>query len=120
MAERRKFYTSFHDLSPREYMYIPEGTLEVGRPGSFSRIELGHLVIAITVLTVAFSFTFSKNSVPFYVLGAPVDVLSYISFMPVALLGIVAPFFLAIPLGIAGILVTLSGIAAVRRAREET
>lgn len=93
MAEKRKFYTSFHDLSPRDYMYIPEGTLEVGRPGSFSRIELGHLVIAITILTVAFSFTFSKNNVLFYLLGAPVDFLSYVSFMPVALLGIVTAFF---------------------------
>lgn len=93
MAERRKFYTSFHDLSPREYMYIPEGTLEVGRPGSFSRIELGHLVIAVAVLTVAFSFTFSQNSVLFYVLGYPVDVVSYLMFMPVAFLGIVTAFF---------------------------
>lgn len=93
MAERRKFYTSFHDLSPREYMYIPEGTLEVGRPGSFSRIEFGHLLIAITVLTVAFSFTFSRNSVLFYLLGGSVNIQSYISFMPVALLGIVTAFF---------------------------
>lgn len=93
MAERRKFYTSFHDLSPREYMYIPEGTLEVGRPGSFSRIELGHLLIAIGVLTVAFSFTFSKNSVLFILLGVPINIMAYVLFLPISFLGIVTAFF---------------------------
>lgn len=93
MPERQKFYTSFHDLSPREYMYIPEGSLQVGRPGSFSRIELGHLIIAITVLTIAFSFTFSKNNLLFFLLGYPVDVMEYVYFIPIAFLGIVAAFF---------------------------
>jgi Zn-dependent protease len=74
-------------------MYIPEGTLQVGRPGSFSRIELGHLLIAIGVLTVAFSFTFSKNSVLFLLLGGTIDVQSYVLFMPIAFLGIVTAFF---------------------------
>jgi Zn-dependent protease len=93
MPERRKFYTSFHDLSPREYMYIPQGSLQVGKPGSFSKIELGHLVIAIAVLTVAFSFTFSKNNLLFFILGYPVDITVYLYFMPIAFLGIVAAFF---------------------------
>jgi len=74
-------------------MYIPEGTLEVGRPGSFSRIELGHLLIAIGVLTVAFSFTFSKNNVLFFLIGGTIDVTSYFLFMPIAFLGIVTAFF---------------------------
>jgi Zn-dependent protease len=93
MSERRKFYTSFHDLSPREYMYIPEGSLEVGKPGSFSKIEVGHLIIAIAVLTIAFSFTFSKNNLLFFVLGSPIDIGSFFYFMPIALLGIVTAFF---------------------------
>lgn len=93
MPERQKFYTSFHDLSPREYMYIPEGSLQVGKPGSFSRIELGHLVIAITVLTVAFSLTFSKNNLLFFFLGYPVDIGLFFYFMSIAFLGIVAAFF---------------------------
>jgi Zn-dependent protease len=92
MSERRKFYTSFHDLSPREYMYFPEGRLEVGKPGSFSSIELGHLLIAIGILTFAFSFTFSKNNLLFFVLGAPIDMASYFFFMPIAFLGIVTAF----------------------------
>jgi len=94
MAQRQKFYTSFHDLSPREYMYIPEGTLEVGKPGSFSKIEIGHLIIAIAVLTVAFTFTFSRNNLLFYLLGSPVDIGSFFYFMPIAFLGIVTAFFI--------------------------
>lgn len=94
MAERRKFYTSFHDLSPREYMYIPEGSLDIGKPGSFSRIEIGHLTIAIAVLTVAFTFTFSRNNLLFYLMGSPVDIESYFYFMPIAFLGIVTAFFI--------------------------
>jgi len=93
MSERRKFYTSFHDLSPREYMYIPKGSLEVGKPGSFSKIEVGHLIIAITVLTLAFSFTFSKNNLLFFLGGYPIDPLAYVMFMPRAFLGIVTAFF---------------------------
>jgi Zn-dependent protease len=94
MSERQKFYTSFHDLSPREYMYIPQGSLEVGKPGSFSRIEVGHLTIAIAVLTIAFTFTFSKNNLLFFLLGSPVDIQGYLYFMPIAFLGIVTAFFI--------------------------
>ena len=94
MPEKQKFYTSFHDLSPREYMYIPEGNLQVGKPGSFSRIELGHLFIAIGVLTIAFTFTFSKNSLLFFLLGSNISIESYFRFMPIAFLGIVAAFFI--------------------------
>jgi len=93
MAEKKKFYTSFHDLSPREYMYIPTGSLDAGKPGSFSKVELGHLLIAILTLTVAFSFTFSQNSILFYVLGMEINAWSYISNIPLVLLGIVTAFF---------------------------
>jgi Zn-dependent protease len=93
MIERKKLSTSFHDLSPREYMYIPKGSLEIGKPGSFSKIELGHLVTAIVILTVAFSFTFSKNNLLFFFLGTDFDIMLYFYFMPIAFLGIVAAFF---------------------------
>jgi Zn-dependent protease len=94
MPEKQKFYTSFHDLSPREYMYIPEGKLDVGRPGSFSRIELGHLGIAIGMLTLAFTFTFSKNNLLFFILGSEISITAFFFFMPIAFLGIVTAFFI--------------------------
>lgn len=75
-------------------MYIPEGSLDIGKPGSFSRIEIGHLTIAIAVLTVAFTFTFSRNNLLFYLMGSPVDIESYFYFMPIAFLGIVTAFFI--------------------------
>jgi len=62
MAEERKIRTSFHDISPREYMYFPKGTLERGKPGKFSRIEINHLFISIIVLTIAFSFALTRNN----------------------------------------------------------
>lgn len=52
----KKVYTSFHDIPPREYMYFPKGTMEVSKPGNFSRIEIQHLFISIIVLTFAFTF----------------------------------------------------------------
>jgi len=55
-TEEKKIYTSFHDIPPREYMYFPKGTVEVSRPGKFSRIEINQLIISIIVLTIAFSF----------------------------------------------------------------
>jgi Zn-dependent protease len=94
MPEKQKFYTSFHDLSPREYMYIPEGTLQVGKPGSFSRIELGHLFISIGLLTIAFTFTFSKNSLLLFLLGSNINIVTYFSFMPRSFLGILTAFFI--------------------------
>jgi len=55
-VEEKKIYTSFHDIPPREYMYFPKGTIEVSRPGSFSRTEINHLFISMFVLTFAFAF----------------------------------------------------------------
>jgi Zn-dependent protease len=94
MAEKPKFYTSFHDLSPREYMYIPQGSLTVGKPGSFSRVELGHLCIAIAVLTVSFTFTFSRNNLLFFLLGSPFSIKAFFLFMPIAFLGIINAFII--------------------------
>ena len=56
MPSERKIYTSFHDIPPREYMYFPKGTLDTGKPGKFSRIEITHILISILVLTISFSF----------------------------------------------------------------
>jgi Zn-dependent protease len=52
----KKVYTSFHDIPPRDYMYFPKGTMDVSKPGNFSRIEIQHLFISIFVLTFAFAF----------------------------------------------------------------
>jgi len=62
MAEEKKIHTSFHDISPREYMYFPKGTIEMGKPGQFSKTEIIHLLISIGVLTIAFSFALTKNN----------------------------------------------------------
>jgi Zn-dependent protease len=90
LEERRpKIYTSFQDLSPREYMYIPEGQLEVGRPGSFSRIEVLHLSVAMVVLTVAFALVFSANQIYHgFSLGR------FAVAIPVSLLGMTTGFIL--------------------------
>jgi Zn-dependent protease len=85
MTDGPKVYTSFHDLSPREYMYIPEGTLQGSKPGSFSRTEIFHIVVAMVVLTAAFSFTLS----PIYRFSLS----SFLRVIPVAFLGIFTAFF---------------------------
>lgn len=52
----KKVYTSFNEIPPRDYMYFPKGTIEVSKPGKFSRIEIQHLIISMTLLTLAFTF----------------------------------------------------------------
>lgn len=89
MQERRKIYTSFHDLSPSEYMYFPKGTLDGASPGKFSRIEIYHLLLAMGVLTLAFSFAFSGNSILF---GFE-NVQTLLFAIPIAFLGILTAFF---------------------------
>ena len=89
MKERRKIYTSFHDLSPRDYMYFPKGTLDGGSPGKFSRTEIHHLLLAMGVLTLAFSFAFSGNSILF---GFK-NVQTLLFAIPIAFLGILTAFF---------------------------
>lgn len=89
LPEKRKVYTSFHDLSPGEYMYIPKGSLDGGKPGSFSKLELLHLFLAIVILTAAFSFTLSQNNV----LAQHWNLIAFVSALPVAFLGLVTAFF---------------------------
>jgi Zn-dependent protease len=62
MVEEKKIYATFHDIPPRDYMYFPEGTLEMGKPGKFSRLEIYHLFLSIIVLTIAFSFSLTGNN----------------------------------------------------------
>lgn len=54
---------SFRDISPRDYMYFPIGTLEMGKPGQFSKLELKHIFVAMSVLTISFAFALSYNSI---------------------------------------------------------
>lgn len=60
--KEKKIYSSFNEIPPREYMYFPKATLKPSKPGEFSRLELQHLIISMSVLTVAFSFALSKNN----------------------------------------------------------
>ena len=85
---RRRVYTSFQDLSPGEYMYIPPGQLNVGRPGSFSRLELVHIGVALLVLTVAFALSFSATQPP--VLGF--NLAGFLRALPLSLLGMLTGF----------------------------
>jgi Zn-dependent protease len=87
MDKEKKIYTSFHDIPPREYMYFPKGTLEPGRPGRFSRLEISHLLISMSVLTLAFSFALTGN----YIFNF--DLNSFLNFIPISFVGIVTAFF---------------------------
>ena len=89
MSERRKIYTSFHELSPSEYMYFPKGSIDAGNPGRFSSLELRHLLISMAVLTLAFSFAFSGNSI----LYGFTDLRRLVFSIPIAFLGILTAFF---------------------------
>lgn len=87
MPEEKKIYTSFHDIPPREYMYFPKGTLDPGKPGRFSGIEIIHLLISMSVLTIAFTFALTNN----YIFNF--DLNSFLSVLPISFLGIVTAFF---------------------------
>lgn len=92
MAQERKIYTSFHDIPPREYMYFPKGTLDAGKPGKFSRIEIKHLLISISVLTIAFSFALSGNNLITAVSNG-YDLDNLFLYIPLSFLGILTAFF---------------------------
>ena len=63
MSQERKIYTSFHDIPPREYMYFPKGTVQPSKPGNFSKLEIKHLIISMSVLSIAFTFALTGNNV---------------------------------------------------------
>ena len=87
MAEKRNIYTSFHDIPVRDYMYFPKGTLETGKPGKFSRIEVKHILISILVLTIAFSFWISRG----LIFNQNLDLI--IRSIPYAFAGVLTAFF---------------------------
>jgi Zn-dependent protease len=92
MPQERKIYTSFHDIPPREYMYFPKGSLDAGKPGKFSRIEIRHLLISISVLTIAFAFALSGNNL---ITGASngFQIDNLLFYLPLSFLGILTAFF---------------------------
>jgi Zn-dependent protease len=85
MQERKRIYQMFKELSPREYMYFPKGTLDPGKPGKFSTTEIVHILTAMAVLTIAFSFAFS----PIYRFRFEV----FLEYVPISFLGILTAFF---------------------------
>jgi Zn-dependent protease len=92
MEQKRKIYTSFHDIPPREYMYFPKGTLEAEKPGRFSSIEIRHLIISMGVLTLAFTFALTGNNlISGLSNGFNLSILPY--GIAVSFLGIVTAFF---------------------------
>ena len=92
MNEKRKVYTSFHDIPPREYMYFPKGSVEVGKPGKFSKIEINHLIISMAVLTFVFSLLITRNNVIYgLIYGFNLSILPY--GLVLSFLGIVTAFF---------------------------
>ena len=62
VQEKRRIYTSFHDIPPREYMYFPKGSLDSGKPGKFSSVEIRQLLISMVVLTFSFTFALTGNN----------------------------------------------------------
>lgn len=93
MVPERKIYTSFHDIPPREYMYFPKGSLDAGKPGRFSRIEITHLLISIGVLTLVFSLLITQNNI-FYGLLQGFNINSLPYGIALAFLGVVTAFFI--------------------------
>jgi len=92
MIEDKKKYKSFHNIPPREYMYFPKGTIELGKTGQFSRLEIKHLLISIIVLTFAFSFALTKNNIiQAYSFGF--NLYNFILGFEKAFLGVVIAFF---------------------------
>lgn len=89
MSWKREVYTSFHEIPPREYMYFPKGTLEMGKPGKTSKTELVHLTIALIILTFAFSFPLSHSSLFF----KGIDINNILNAVPIAFFGLLTAFF---------------------------
>ena len=92
MSEERKIYTSFHDIPPRDYMYFPKGSLDAGKPGKFSKIEIQHILISILVLSVVFTLLITRNNILSGLnSGFNLNIIPY--WFVVALLGVITAFF---------------------------
>lgn len=75
-------------------MYFPKGTIEPSKPGEFSRLELQHMIISMSVLTIAFSFALSPNNlydVFFESKGFRPDLIP--KFLGMSFLGVLTAFF---------------------------
>ena len=68
-------------------MYFPKGTLEMGKPGKFSRIEITHIIISVLVLTIAFSFWLSGG----LIFNTNLNLI--INSIPYAFAGVLTAFF---------------------------
>lgn len=92
MDKEKRIYTSFHDIPPRDYMYFPKGSIDVGKPGKFSRIEITHILISMGVLTLIFGLVFSGNNIYYaYWNGFNFGLLPF--YLGLAFLGIFTAFF---------------------------
>ncbi len=93
MAEKNNGYRSYHELSPREYMYFPKASMKLGKPGHFSRLELIHISISMMVLTLSFTFALTKSSLFFLFLGHSFQLNQFLQGLGLSFLGIVTAFF---------------------------
>lgn len=92
MNEDNNKFKSFHNIPPREYMYFPKGTMELGKTGQFSRLEIKHLFVSIIVLTFAFSFALTHNNlIGAYYYGFNFN--NFIFGLEKAFLGVIIAFF---------------------------
>ena len=69
-------------------MYFPKGTMDVEKPGRFSRTEIIHLLISMFVLTIAFSFALSGN----FLISGSVNFNEMPFFILLSFLGIITAF----------------------------
>ncbi len=93
MNKERKVYTSFHDIPPREYMYFPKGSLDAGKPGSFSRIEVTHILISMFVLTFLFALILTGNNFFYALVQGSFDLSTLPYGFGLAFIGITTAFF---------------------------
>ena len=93
MPQERKVYTSFHDIPPREYMYFPKGTVEISKPGRFSRLELQQLIISMGILTLIFGLILTKNNLFYYLIEGEFNLSKLPYGLALAFVGIISAFF---------------------------
>jgi len=84
---------SFRDISPREYMYFPKGTLEMGKPGQISKLELKHISISMIVMIISFTFALSQNSLVWSLINGGISYDRIFQGFLFSLLGIFSAFF---------------------------
>jgi len=91
--EKQPSYRSYHTLSPREYMYFPKGTMDVSTPGQISQLEILHILIAMIVLTVSFTFALTQSSFLMMFLFHSATIPRFFMGLGVSFLGILSAFF---------------------------